>query len=196
MVQDLKSRIKEIVFRHTQLSENSLKQFISIVSIEELRKDQRIVDVEKKNLYEYFIFNGVCRSFLFNPEGEDITLSFFAENDVISPHITRTKKNISLLNIETLTPVILGKFNAADFLQMMIDNKEIRLFANTVLQNELLLKAEKEINNASLPAKERLISFRDRYGDLENRIPHTHIASYLGITNISLSRLRKELTSR
>ena len=44
-------------------------------------------------------------------------------------------------------------------------------------------------------AKERLIEFRNKYKILENLIPHTDIASYLGITNISLSRLRKDLMS-
>jgi CRP-like cAMP-binding protein len=54
-------------------------------------------------------------------------------------------------------------------------------------------KVEKEIGLASFTAKKRLIRFREQYALLENLIPHTDIATYLGITNISLSRLRKEL---
>ncbi|MEM6343465.1 MAG: hypothetical protein AAF927_06275 [Bacteroidota bacterium] len=61
------------------------------------------------------------------------------------------------------------------------------------MQNELLQKVDKEIGLASLKAKDRLIKFREEYPQLENLIPHPHIASYLGITNISLSRLRKEI---
>ncbi len=76
----------------------------------------------------------------------------------------------------------------------MIENIEIRTFGNLVLQNELKSKVEKEIGLASLSAKERLIEFRKKYKILENFVPHTDIASYLGITNISLSRLRKELS--
>jgi hypothetical protein len=52
---------------------------------------------------------------------------------------------------------------------------------------------EKEIGMASQTAKERLIKFREDYPILENLIPHTTISTYLGITNISLSRLRNEL---
>jgi len=83
--------------------------------------------------------------------------------------------------------------NAKEFESLMIENIEIRHFGNTVLQNELISKVEKEIGLASLTAKERLIEFRKKYRLLENLIPHTNIASYLGITNISLSRLRKDL---
>jgi CRP-like cAMP-binding protein len=75
----------------------------------------------------------------------------------------------------------------------MINHMDIREFGNMVLQNELLAKVEKEIGLASLNARERLILFREKYHFLENLISHVDIASYLGITNISLSRLRKEL---
>ena len=75
----------------------------------------------------------------------------------------------------------------------MINHIDIREFGNMVLQNELLAKVEKEIGLASLNAKERLILFREKYHFLENLISHADIASYLGITNISLSRLRREL---
>jgi hypothetical protein len=75
----------------------------------------------------------------------------------------------------------------------MVQDLEIREFGNTVLRNELKKKVEKEIGLASLTAKERLIQFRKDYPFLENLIPHPYIASFLGITNVSLSRLRKEL---
>jgi len=83
--------------------------------------------------------------------------------------------------------------NAFNFEELMINNLEIRRFGNTVLRNELTRKVDREIGLASLSAKERLLKFREEYPLLENLIPHTHIASYLGITNISLSRLRSNL---
>ena len=83
--------------------------------------------------------------------------------------------------------------NAYEFEELMINNLEIRRFGNAVLRNELTRKVDKEIGLASLTAKERLLKFREQYPMLENLIPHTDIASYLGITNISLSRLRRDL---
>jgi CRP-like cAMP-binding protein len=83
--------------------------------------------------------------------------------------------------------------DAKSFEKLMVDNLEIREFGNVVLRNELKQKVEKEIGMASLTAKERLVKFREQYPLLENIIPHTTISTYLGITNISLSRLRNEL---
>jgi hypothetical protein len=83
--------------------------------------------------------------------------------------------------------------DASKFLSLMVDHLDAREFGNMVLKIELKNKVEKEIGHASLTAKERLLKFREQYALLENLVPHTTIATYLGITNISLSRLRKEL---
>lgn len=85
------------------------------------------------------------------------------------------------------------EFDSDQFLNLMIQNLEIRNFGNSILLNELIKKTEKEISLGSLSAKDRLINFRNEYSLLENLIPHSIIASYLGITNVSLSRLRKEI---
>jgi hypothetical protein len=53
-----------------------------------------------------------------------------------------------------------------------------------------MAKVEKEIALASLKGKDRLLLLRKNYPNIENCIPHADIASYLGITTISLSRLR------
>ena len=94
-------------------------------------------------------------------------------------------------NFQALTDLKLATINAKAFREQIRHNAEIRDFANTVLKNELLQKMEKEIGLASLTAKERLLKFREQFPMLENLISHADIASYLGITNVSLSRLRK-----
>ena len=176
------------------LSERSfaaLKNIFNPISIE---KDEVFIKEGKRNYSEYFVVDGFCRSFLINPEGEEITISFFKYQSALSPHLIRTKDEISLLNFQALTALELVEFDAASFLSLMIENMEIRNLGNTILLNELIAKTEKETALATLTAKERLIKFRSEYGILENLIAHPVIASYLGITNVSLSRLRNEIT--
>ncbi len=175
------------------MSETSLAAIVDIVEYIEYQKEELFIRESKRNFNEYFIIEGVCRSFLFNPEGEEITISFFTDNTIISPYTTRISNGLSNLNFQALTPLKLGVMNAATFEELMVDDLEIREFGNRVLRDELSHKVEKEIGMASLSAKERLIKFREQYPLLENLIPHTTISTYLGITNISLSRLRSEL---
>ena len=185
--------IKELFNKILPLSEVSFSKLKTIFNSVSIKKDEVFIKINQKNNSEYFIETGFARSFLVNPEGEEITLSFYKSGNALSPHITRTKLNKSLLNFQALTSVELIEFDADQFLNLMIENLEIRNLGNAILLNELISKTEKEMALASLTAKERLIGFRSEFGILENLIAHPIIASYLGITNVSLSRLRNEI---
>ncbi len=189
----IKERTRPLVNKVSPVSEGSLDLMSDLIVVEVYEKGDLFIDRGKKNNKEYFVYEGVCRSFLLSPEGEEVTISYFLEGGVLSPNKTRTANQISHLNFQALTKLTVASLNADKFEQLMINHIDIREFGNMVLQNELLAKVEKEIALASLNAKERLILFREKYHFLENLISHVDIASYLGITNISLSRLRKEL---
>jgi len=191
--EQIKERTRSLINKVSPVSEGSLDLMNDLIVIEVYEKGEVFIDRGKRNNKEYFVYEGICRSFLLSPEGEEVTISYFLEGSVISPNKTRTANQISNLNFQALTKLTVASLNADKFEQLMINHIDIREFGNMVLQNELLAKVEKEIALASLNAKERLILFREKYHFLENLISHVDIASYLGITNISLSRLRKGL---
>ncbi len=191
--EQIKERTRPLLNKVATVSEGSLDLISDLILVEDYEKGDVFIDRGKKNNKEYFVYEGVCRSFLLSPEGEEVTISYFLEGNVLSPNKTRTANQISHLNFQALTKLTLASLNADKFEQLMINHIDIREFGNMVLQYELLAKVEKEIALASLNAKERLILFREKYHLLENLISHVDIASYLGITNISLSRLRREL---
>ena len=191
--EQIKERTRPLVNKVSPVSEGSLDLISDLILVEVYEKGDVFIDRGKKNNKEYFVYEGVCRSFLLSPEGEEVTISYFLEGSVLSPNKTRTANQISHLNFQALTNVTVASLNADKFEQLMINHIDIREFGNMVLQYELLAKVEKEIALASLNGRERLILFREKYHFLENLISHVDIASYLGITNVSLSRLRKEL---
>lgn len=191
--EQIKERTRPLVNKVSPVSKGSLDLISDLILVEVYEKGDVFIDRGKKNNKEYFVYEGVCRSFLLSPEGEEVTISYFLEGSVLSPNKTRTANQLSQLNFQALTNLTIASMDADKFEQLMIDHLDIREFGNMVLQNELLSKVEKEIGLASLNAKERLLLFREKYHFLENLISHADIASYLGITNISLSRLRREL---
>jgi CRP-like cAMP-binding protein len=191
----IERQVQEIIASFEELSSHHLQLTFSNLQLIELEKANIFIKKGKPDACEYFLLDGIVRSYVINPEGEEITLSLFQGPDVISPHSTRTASNHSLINYQTLTEVQLAAIDADVFLQLMIDHLPIREFGNGVLRRELMNKIKKEINLASVTAKERLLQLRNDFAGLENMIPHPIIASYLGITNISLSRLRKELST-
>ena len=170
------------------------KKLAEVISITGVEKGVFFVKKNVNNDKEYLVLDGICRSLIVNPSGQEITLSFFTKNSAISPNLTRSISGKSIINLQTLTDSKLAVFSTQDLMKLMTEYREIEVWANSILQKELLQKVKKEINQNSLLAKERLSEFRIQYPTLENLIPHPYIASYLGITNVSLSRLRKELS--
>jgi len=185
--------LKEILTSISILSEKSFMEILEIIEIDNYKKGDIFIQKNKADKCEYIILEGICKSFLISPEGNEITLSFFKNKSIISPYTTRIKKGVSILNFKALTDLKIVKMDAKLFEKLIIENIEVRDFANSVLRNELVRKTDKEIGFASLTAKQRLNEFREQFIELENIIPHTDIATYLGITNVSLSRLRRDL---
>ncbi len=188
-MKDISSYISNKFFL-SHCSSKILSEIMDIVSFE---KGTNFVEKDRENKMEYWIVEGICRSYFLDNFGAEITLSFFTPNKPVSPNVTRTNANHSILNLQAITNVRLLIFRNEDLMNLMKEHKEIEVWANAVLQGELQQKVAKEINQNSMNAKERLIDFRDQYSSLENLIPHSYISSYLGITNVSLSRIRKEI---
>ncbi|MDH5398222.1 MAG: Crp/Fnr family transcriptional regulator [Cyclobacteriaceae bacterium] len=183
--------LKDIINTIFPISDAALNEIVALVEYKTCRKGDVFLETGKRNQKEYFLLKGICRSFLFSPEGEEITISFFNTGSVLSPFVTRTIKGTTNMNFQALTDITLGEMDANKFEMLMVNNLEIREFGNMVLKSELKKKVEKEINLASLTALDRLKIFRSDYPGFENIVPHPTIATFLGITNVSLSRLRK-----
>lgn len=179
------------------LSKKALLILANEMSFQKLSKSDLFVKIAKENDKEYILLEGICRSFVIDSEGEEITLSFYMPSSPISPNICRINpQGKSTVFIQAITDIELVAFSAPKFLEIMRSNKELSEWGNIVMQKELMLKVEKELVTASMSAKERLGHFRSTFPNLENLVPHPYIASYLGITNVSLSRLRSIISKK
>ena len=185
--------LKGITDQVYPVSRRSLVLIEEHLEFEEYGKKELIFATDSWNHKEYFILEGICRSFLINPLFTETTLSFYTDNTVVLPNLARTVGGKSQYNLQALTTVKLASISVPVFDQLRRDHQELLSFGQAVLRNALLRQVDKEVGLASLTASDRLKKFRETYPLLENLIPHSHIASYLGITNISLSRLRRNL---
>ncbi|MFT7232063.1 MAG: CRP-like cAMP-binding protein [Cyclobacteriaceae bacterium] len=186
------NKLGSIIHSVSPISNKSLKKIKDIVEYINVKKGEPITTIGRFNNLEYFLIEGICKSFLFTPEGEDVTISFFMSGSIMSPSTTRNEEGKSIINMRALTDVVMAAINADEFEKLMIDDLEVRQFGNTVLRNELMEKVQKEIALASLKGKDRLQLLRKKFPNIENLVPHADIASYLGLTTISLSRLRTQ----
>jgi CRP-like cAMP-binding protein len=89
-----------------------------------------------------------------------------------------------------LADVLVAQLDSRALTELMLASEPIREWANGILQQELARKADREWCLAALGGADRLAWFRSSYPHHENLFGHYLIASYLGVTPVTLSRLR------
>ena len=141
----------------------------------------------------YFIRKGAVRGFI--KEGtKDITTWITAENEVVSSISALDMREPAMENMQAIENCELLALTYADFQNLYITFPEFNIVARKVLQ-KYYQDAEGRAFIARLTnAENKYRLFITRYGHLVNRIPLKYIASFLGITLETLSRVRKKLS--
>lgn len=165
-------------------------------SIEDVRRDEIIFHEKKYNVFEYFQLTGISHRFNIDSDMQTVTTGIYQNEIVITPHFTRTTNGQSIFSLQALTECSYLKVPAGTFRDISEQNHQIRMFGRAVVEKEFIINLNFEVLFRSHTAKERLAYFRTNYTQLENIIPHTVIASFLGITPVSFSRLRNEIAKK
>lgn len=170
------------------VSRDWFEELFKLVVFRNFSKEEVFIRQNQPDQYEYFLVEGVCRSFLMNTEKEEVTISFFTAVSFLTPSSIRTANGISQFSYQALTDVTMGCIEARSFLNLMMHISEIRAFRNAMLHHELIEKVEKEVSLVQYGPAERIQYFQKNFPTLEDLIAHSYIASYLGIAESELNQ--------
>ena len=162
-------------------------------SVEVYHKNDSIFYEKRFNGFEYFQLEGVSHRFNTNDDTHLVTTGIYQGEAVITPHFARTRNGQSIFSLQALTDCTFLKVPAGLFRELMDNYPRIQVFGQAVVEQEFVRSLNFEVLFRAYNAKDRLLHFRETYPGLENLIPHAVIASFLGITPVSFSRLRNEL---
>jgi CRP-like cAMP-binding protein len=140
-----------------------------------------------------FIVSGLLRLYYIDANGNEYTKSFCMENDIVSAYSALLLNEPSRLCIQALEP---SSLLVADFqsYQRITTQHSCWQIVNRKIAEALFIKKEKREASLLLDdAQTRYLAFLAEYPHLEGRVKQHHIASYLGITPVSLSRIRARL---
>ena len=156
-----------------------------------LKADERIDDL-------YYIHNGCLRTYFIDLSGKEHTLQFAIKGWWISDYIALfgKEKTKSISYIECIKEATLYKISKKDFEYLYKEIPKIGHFYIGNLESAFAAFQRRILENLTLSAKERYINFVNAYPNIEQNVKNYHVASFLGITTESLSRIRKEMTSK
>lgn len=140
----------------------------------------------------YFIKKGIARAFTAKAD-TSITFFFGLEGDPVLSMKSYVSKEKSYEDIELLEDSELYHFDGAELEALYNQDIHIANWGRKLAEIELAKTEERLIARQFRTAAERYAELLQETPELLRRVPLGHIASYLGITQVSLSRIRKEL---
>lgn len=153
-------------------------------------KGAHIVQQGEQETKELFILEGCVASRIYDPGGSAVCVGLYLGPCIVTPNIARTRNGMSLVSIEAMSDTMVAQMDSNVLTDLMIASEPIRDWANGILREELGRKADREWCLAALGGSDRLAWFRQRFPGYEGIFIHSLIASFLGMTPVTLSRLR------
>ncbi len=160
--------------------------------IEFAKNDFLIQEGTTANFY-YFMESGFARSYVINLEGNDISTKFFSSKDIVIDWHSYFLKTKCRESIQAITSCIVWKITFENFMKLFAI-EAFREVGRTRLVNNYFELKNHSVSIIADPAKDRYLALLKNKPDIMQNIPLKQIASYLGITDTSLSRIRKEIT--
>ena len=140
----------------------------------------------------YFLDDGFARAFIHDINGNDITTALYPPNNVVCELFSFFKRIPSKENIQALTACKVW-FLTFDELQHVFHSMVLfREFGRTILINAYASLKQRMLSALQETAEERYAHLINTNPDIFQHAPLKHIATYLGVTDTSLSRIRKE----
>ncbi len=164
--------------------------FASDWTRQRVKKGAHLIRQEQAETDEFILLEGCLASSICDQDGKEICVGFYVGPCVVTPNIARTRGGLSLVSIVAMTESALARIDSDVLSNWMIAAEPVRNWANGILREALSRKVDREWCLAALGGAERLTWFRQAYPGYEDIFPHTLIASYLGVTPVTMSRLR------
>ncbi|MDI3476882.1 MAG: hypothetical protein PWQ59_407 [Thermoanaerobacterium sp.] len=184
---DYESILDEISKKYSKyINRETLDKLIDLNKTFSIKKGDMIT----ANHNGFLLLSGIIRGYYLDVDGNDITHMFIFEGTIFGSDFLTTEKP-HVCNFEAIEDCIVVELNRA--VQIKTDINLMMVYIN-VLEEALKRKILREASLVTKTATERYLDLRNEYPNIDKRVSQAHIASYLGITPVSLSRIRRVIS--
>ena len=189
-------KLTKYLSSNLEVDENDILSIVNTCSVKNVKRDAFLLRENEHCKHTFFVEEGLLRQYSIDSKGKEHTISFAPENWFVSDRESAYFNESSSYYIQAQenSKVVLIDEN---FIAMLSERIPSFTEFNTKLLHNHIRHLQNRVNMLlSASAEERYLQFIEMYPDILLRVPQTMVASYLGITPESLSRVRKELARK
>ncbi len=169
-------------------TDQELEEVLSYFKRKRIKKNRFVLQEGNLCLADYFVVKGLLRKF-HESDGKEHTTQFACEGCWISDWAAQASGLPSEFNIEALEETVVLIISTADIQRLIAKSRKFESYYREEIKRGHILQ-EKRILCMQKQAQQCYADFESMYGGLETRVSQTHIASFIGISRESLSRLK------
>ena len=186
--------LEKILNKYPYLTEDRMVEMISQGEIVMLNEGDIFIKAGEKAQKAGLVIEGMMRNYIINENGEEITVVFATEMQPITPYTSLLLNRPASETSAAVEPSILFVMDHAEFKKKVnSDPLFTRLYAE-MLETSLIAAIERIEDFTQKKPEQRYQRLVEIHGHLIERVPLKYLASYLGITPVSISRIRKRLS--
>ncbi|SHH66242.1 Crp/Fnr family transcriptional regulator [Flavobacterium defluvii] len=188
-------KVKKIFDRYYPADSNIWKGFSEKIKVREFAKSQIIKKYNDIERHLNIIVKGSAGLFVWDGS-RDICINLLYENNFISDYLSFLNQQPTVIKVEALEDIILWSISYED-LNELYNRSETGLRVGKAISEMLYIRKQQEqINLLTLTPKQRYLKLLESSPEILQRTSLKIIASYLGLTAESLSRIRRRITER
>ena len=144
----------------------------------------------------YLLEKGLVRAFVLDFDNNETTTEFFCENEIVIVPSSLFQRMPSKENLQTLTDCTLWKIDFEKFQELFHSIEGIREWGRAWFTFQLFTMKQRSLEMITETAKNRYLKLMKDKPEILLNAPLKQIATFLGITDTSLSRIRKEIVEK
>lgn len=177
----------------SSISEDVIGELLNISELKTIKAGQQLVKLNEVPSKVYMLVSGIVRCYLITESGKEFNKSFYLPLSFVGPLTALIQKKPSLLIFETLEDSEMYEIDFYKLIDLCKKKESLNMLYSKVLESVYIMYEKRLIELISLDAKGRYLELRTQVPKVDELIPQYHIASYLGITPVQLSRIRKKI---
>lgn len=183
----------QLIYNYPSIKKDDLNKIVDAHQRIEFSKGSLFLESGKMSNEYYLIENGLLRAYVQDFSGNDITTDFYGIGDLAIEVSSLFQRIPTEENITALTNGNAWKIEFETFQDLFHKIEGFREWGRAWMSQQLFISKQRSIEMLTKSAKDRYLKLVDDKPQIIKQAPLKHIASYLGITDTSLSRIRKEI---
>jgi CRP-like cAMP-binding protein len=184
------------VDKYASISEEAYKEFTGIFIRKNFFKNQVITKQGEIHYKCYLLEEGVACNITFDDKGKQNTRTIFTSASIVASLPSLIDKTPSKSEYVCLTDCTILEADYSDIQRLIKKHHDLAILYSKFLERIFIRIEDRNKDLTILNSEQRYLKLKKMAPGIENKIPLYHIAAYLNITPIQLSRIRKKVYSK